>query len=48
MEAVVERTTKSEKMRYPIVGALQMHVMVLYKTCWHAAMVDVELQKPLV
>ncbi len=46
MEAVVERTTKSEKMRYPIVGALQMHVMVLYETCWHAAMVDVELQKP--
>ena len=48
MEVVVERTTKSEKMRYPIVGALQMHVMVLYKTYWHAAMVDVELQKPLV
>ena len=48
MEAVVERTTKSEKMRYPTVGALQMHVMVLYETCWHAAMVDVELQKPLV
>ena len=48
MEAVVERTTKSEKRRYPIVGALQMHVMVFYETCWHAAMVDVELHKPLV
>ncbi len=48
METVVERTRKSEKRRYLTVGALQMHVMVLYKTCWHAAMVDVELQKPLV
>ena len=32
---MVESTTKSEKRRYPTVGALQMHVMVLYETCCH-------------